>query len=84
MVMPRVGGGVGEDTADVAVDPEPQAPTVGQRRGQGLGDEQAAAVAGGEPRRVIEEGPRVEDLEDLGVGVAHHAEILDREQPQAL
>ncbi len=38
--------------------------------GQGLGDEQAAAVAGGQGGGVVEQEPGVEDAEHLWVGMA--------------
>lgn len=78
-----LGGGV-EDATDVAFQAEPQRVAVGETRDEGLGDEQATAVARRDGRRVIEEGPRVEHRESVGVRVAQGSTVRSREAGKRL
>ena len=70
-------GYAGQRSADVALASEPELSTLGEAGSEGLCDEQpAGGVVGGDGRRVIEQRPRVEHLEYLGVRVSDHVEVV--------
>jgi len=58
----------GEEPADVGVGPEREGPVVEEPGDERLGDEESAAVAGGQGGSLVKEGAGVEDLKDFGVG----------------
>lgn len=67
----KLGCGAGDEPPDVVLSTEPQLGPVGDTGREGLGDQPAgAATAGGDGRGVVEQGPRIEDLEGLWVGMA--------------
>ena len=67
----KFAGGSFDHPADVGAQAEPQLLPEGQARDQSFRDQPARpAVAGGDDRRLVQEGTGIEDPEHLGVGMA--------------
>jgi hypothetical protein len=64
-----------QEPADVGIRAEPEGPTVEEPGHERFRHEKPAAVTGGEGGRLVEERSGVNDLEDVGVGVADDGQI---------
>lgn len=76
-------GGSGQRPAHVGFRSEPQGPAVAKTGGEGLGDEQPA-VAAGDGGGIIQQGPGVQDFEDLGMGMAERGPVSFGQQRENL
>jgi hypothetical protein len=77
-------GRSGEEAADVGVGSEPKGPAMDKAGDESLCHKQAAAIAGGQGGRLVEERPRVEDLEHLRVRMPHDRQVAPGESGEAL
>ena len=67
----QVGGDLGEADTDVALGAEPELMAVGESSGQCFAYEQTASlIPGADGRRLVEQRPGIEDLQDLRVRTA--------------
>lgn len=81
----KLGRRVPDEPADVRFGAEPQLTAVGKAGGQRLGDEQAcSAEAGGHDRCLVKERPRVENLEDIRIGMTYRIAAGGAEERQDL
>lgn len=72
----EVVGDVPEADTDIALPPEPQLATVREPRGERFRDEEPGpSVLGADRGGIVQQRPRVEDREDLGVWMADHLAV---------